>query len=243
MIDLGRRENIVDIPEPEPQGLTLKALASQLRPDSAKIFNKELDHLTNLAEVAEHSQVNLEVNSQLTTESTGEANSLRATLTSSSPDPDQRASIQTSKQNNNKLRSDALIVAAFLGNSSGFSSNINSIIKEKRNTKLNNQMSSPQQLTVSPAFQGDSLSSRSLSMSTNETRSKLKDQKRASNMEMSTINSNASPGAVINTTTPLDANNNTNSSKNNLRVAAGPSRASKRMLNFYFNILVLVLFT
>lgn len=229
---MGRRENIVDIAEPEPQSVTLKALAQQLRPDAAKIFNKELDELSDPAEVAEH-QVNLDVNSQ---PESGEANSLRATLTSSSPDPDQRASIQTNKQNSNKLRSDALIVAAFLGNTAGFSSNINSIIKDKK-TKLNTQTSSPQQQTSSLAVPGDSLSSRSLSMSTNETRSKLRDQKRASNMEMSTINSHASPGSVINKTTQLDANNsnsNTNSSKNNLRVTAGASRASKRMHNFNF---------
>ncbi len=223
LIDLGRKENIVDINEPE-SNITLKALAQQLRPDACKVFNKQLDAQTDAVEVAED-QVRLEVTSQDT-----EDTSLRATLTSS-PESGQRLSMQ---KPNSKTRSDALIVAALMGNSSGFSSNINSIINEKKQQKQ--RVTSPPQLTISPVFQGDSLSHRSMSLF-NDPKVKA-NAKRASHMEMSVTNSNVTDmnqGVVI-ASTLLDANNmnnnNNTSSKSNLRVPAGTSRASKRMLNF-----------
>jgi hypothetical protein len=129
---------------------------------------------------------------------------------------------------NSKLRSDALIVAALMGNSTGFSQNINNIINDKK--KLKSQLSSPAQLAVSPVHHGDSASMQSVSI--NEHRPKSKVDSRQSylspNMEMATFSQ--SQGGF-----ELDPNNSTNSfstgtSKNILKNSTGSSKASKCML-------------
>lgn len=138
--------------------------------------------------------------------------------------------INANNKRSSKMRSDALIVAALMGNSSGFSNNINNIISEKK--KLQSQVSSPGQLNISPVFQGDLQSQKSF---TTESKSKVKmDNFMAINphFEMSALSQSQGPIELA----PNSFTNNSSSlspNKNNIKVTSASTKASKCNTHLY----------
>ncbi len=126
---------------------------------------------------------------------------------------------------NSKLNSEALIVAALMGNSNGFSNNINSIINEKR--KLKSQTSSPSQFAVSTVNRGDSASIQSISLNELNLKSDGSRQMNLSpHLKMSTFShSQGGTEFTFNNSTNINGN-----SKSNFKNSASSFKASKCML-------------